>query len=49
MDLSNFEPIESAPLDGTTVIIACEGPPSSERTLWGGRTPTVAGKAGPSR
>lgn len=35
MDLSNFEPIESAPLDGTTVIIAREGHPEFGAHLMG--------------
>lgn len=35
MDLSNFEPIESAPLDGTKVIVACEGHPEFGAHLMG--------------
>lgn len=27
MDLTDFEPIENAPRDGTRVIVACEGHP----------------------
>lgn len=35
MDLSNFEPIESAPRDGTSVIVACEGHPEFGAHLMG--------------
>lgn len=39
MDLSNFEPIESAPRDGTSVIVACEGHPEFVKESLGLCTP----------
>ncbi len=35
MDLNNFEPIESAPRDGTKVFVACEGRPEFGAHLMG--------------